>query len=210
MAVTRFEARKQLVLEEADAIGTSYLRTRLLRDPEGTAIADLLCQYVDSRLQFAYAGDNPERINVARQEGERLQIEFWTRAVNYASKNANPFLPGLLLQSLNQVIDLESDSWMAFHNHVPEGVIYVDIFLTLLVSVVLGYSFGLAGRRHAFSMCILAVAMTVVLGVIIDIDRPRRGFIRVSQQPMIDLQHQLRMSINFTTQPESSADIPTR
>ncbi len=97
---------------------------------------------------------------------------------------------GLLLQSLNEAIDLESARWMTFHDHVPESVIYVIALVALLAAMLVGYTFGVSGRRQLFSMCALALAITMVLAVIVDLDRPRSGFIRVTQQPILDLQRQ--------------------
>ena len=107
MAVARFEVRKQLVLEEANAIATSHLRTRLLPDPERTEIANLLREYVVLRLQYADVRDDLDRLQANREQTARLQHEFWTRAVAYGLKDPNPVKAGLLLQSLNQVIELE-------------------------------------------------------------------------------------------------------
>jgi hypothetical protein len=191
MAVSRFEIRKQLVLDEANAIGTSYLRTQLLPAPEGTEIANLLREYVDIHIHAVAATHDLEGLDAVRGRLLRLQEQFWARAVAYSQKNPSPVTAGLLLQSLNQAIDLGAARWMAFHNHVPEPVIYVNAFVALLTVTLVGYAFGIDGVRHIFSMCLLGLAIAVVLGVIIDLDRPRRGFIQVSQQPMIDLQHQL-------------------
>jgi hypothetical protein len=95
----------------------------------------------------------------------------------------------MLLQSLNEAIDLESARRIAFQNHVPESVIYVNGIVGLLAAMLVGYTFGLHGRRQIFSVCVIALAITLVLAVILDLDRPRSGFIRNSQQPMIDLQN---------------------
>jgi hypothetical protein len=189
MAVSRFEARKQLVLDEANAIGTSCLRTELLPAPQGSEIASLLRQYVDVRVQYGTAGNDLPRLDSLYMQTVRLQKEFWARAVAYGQKDPSPVRAGLLLQSLNQAIDLESARRMALQNHVPASVIYVNGIVGLLAAMVVGYAFGLNGRRQIFSMCVLALAITLVLAVIIDLDRPRSGFIRISQQPMIDLQH---------------------
>jgi type II secretory pathway pseudopilin PulG len=189
MAVTRFEARKQLVLDEANAIETSRLRTELLPAPEGTEIATILREYINVRVQYGTAGTDPTRLEGLRTQTLHLQEEFWKRAVAYGQKDPNPVRAGLLLQSLNQSIDLESARRMAFQNHVPESVIYVNGIVGILAAVLVGYAFGLNLRRQLFSMCVLALAITLVLALIIDVDRPRGGFIRVSQQPMIDLQH---------------------
>lgn len=189
LAVSRFDARKQLVLDEANAIGTSRLRTALLPASEGSEIASLLRQYIDVRVQYGTAGNDLARVDSLLTQTARLQNEFWARAIAYGQKDPNPVRAGLLLQSLNEAIDLESARRMAFQNHVPESVIYMNGIVALLAATLVGYSFGLNGRLQLFSMCVLALAITLVLAVIIDLDRPRSGFIRVSQQPMIDLQH---------------------
>jgi hypothetical protein len=191
MAVTRFEMRKQLVLKEANALGTSYLRTKLLPAPDSGEIANLLSQYVDARLPYSDARDFSARIKVARERAVLLQNDFWDRAVAYAKRDPNPVRAGLLLQSLNEVIDLESARWTAFNNRVPAPVIYMDACISVLAVSVIGYSLGLGNQRQLFSTCILTLVLTLVLGVIVELDSPQRGIIRVSQQPMIDLQHQL-------------------
>jgi hypothetical protein len=188
MAVSRFEIRKQLVLEEADAIGTAGLRAQLLPPPAGPEIASLLSQYVKLRVQYGTAGDDLARLEDLNNQTARLQTELWSRATAYARQDPNPVTAGLLLQSLNEAIDLGEARWMAFQNHVPESVIYINAVVGLLSAMLVGYSFGVNGRRNIFSMFMLSVAITLVLAVIIDLDRPRSGFIRGSQQPMTDLQ----------------------
>jgi len=93
----------------------------------------------------------------------------------------------LWLQSLNEVIDLDAARWMAFQDQVPGAVIWVIGVVGLLAAVVVGYTFGLEGLRQPFSILVLSLAITLVLAVIIDLDRPHEGVIRVSQQPMLDL-----------------------
>ena len=187
MAVSRFEIRKQLVLEEADAIGTSALRAQLIPAPAGPEISSLLRQYVNVRVQYGAAGNDLDRIQELNKETERLQTIIWTRTVAYAQQDPNPVRAGLLLQSLNGAIDVGEARWMAFQNRVPESVIYVNAAVSLLSALLVGYSFGVNGRRNIFSMFVLAVSITLVLAVIVDLDRPRSGYIHVSQQPMIDL-----------------------
>jgi hypothetical protein len=187
MAVSRFEIRKQLVLEEADAIGTARLRTQLLPPPAGPEIASLLSQYVNIRVQYGAAGNDLARLEDLNNQTARFHTELWSRATAYARQDPNPVTTGLLLQSLNEAIDLGEARWMAIKNHVPESVIYINAVVGLLSAMLVGYSFGVNGRRNIFSMFMLAVAITLVLAVIIDLDRPRAGYIRGSQQPMIDL-----------------------
>jgi hypothetical protein len=187
MAVSRFEIRKQLVLEEADAIGTSCLRAQLLPAPAGPEILGLLRQYINLRVQYGTVGNDLARLQHLNTQTAHLQMEIWNKTNAYAQQNPNPVTVGLLLQSLNQTFDVGEARWMAFQNHVPESVIYVNAAVGLLSAMLVGYSFGVSGRRNIFSMCVLAISITLVLAVIIDLDRPRSGFIRGSQQPMVDL-----------------------
>jgi hypothetical protein len=194
MAVSRYEARKELVLAEANAIGTSWLRTQLLPEPYRAAIADSLRRYVDLRTKYGEAGSNHARLHQIRENTFQLQSEFWRKAVEYGRTDANPVRSGLLLQSLNQVIDLEASRWMAFFNHVPPAVICLDGAVAWLAALLVGYGFGIERARNIFSTCLLALAISVVLAVIVDLDRPRQGFIQVTQQPVIDLQRQMNPS----------------
>jgi hypothetical protein len=190
MAVSRFETRRQLVIDEANAIGTSLLRAQLLPPPEGPEIANLLRDYINVRAQYGTSGNDLARLDALHTQTELLQTEIWTRATAYAQKDPNPVKAGLLLQSLNEAIDLQAARWTAFQNRVPQNVISVNAASALLAAMLVGYSFGVNGRRNIFSTCVLALAITLVLGVIIDLDRPRSGFIGASQQPILDLLHQ--------------------
>lgn len=188
MAVSRFEVRKQLVLDEANAINTSLLRAQLLPAPEGPEITSFLRQYIEVRVQYGAARSDSALQNL-RTQAVRLQKEFWTLAVAYAQRDPNEVKAGSLVESLNEAIDLEAARWMALQNHVPPSVIYVNAAVGLLSVLLVGYTFGVNGHRNPLSMCVLALSIALVLGVIIDLDRPRSGFVRTSQQPMVDLLH---------------------
>lgn len=197
MAVSRFELRKQLIVDEANAIGTSCLRTDLIPEPDRGYIANRLRDYLGLRLRAAHAGDdvstptNANAVKSMREETQRVEIDFWGRAVACAQKDPNPVTTGLLLQSLNELIDMDTARWAAFNNHVPETVVYVNAIVALLATILVGYSIGLAGRRNLFSVILLCTAITITLIVIIDLDRPRQGLITVTQEPLMDLEEQL-------------------
>jgi hypothetical protein len=140
-------------------------------------------------VQYGTSGNDLARLDALHTQTELLQTELWSRAAAYAQKDPNPVKAGLLVQSLNEAIDLETARWTAVQSRVPQNVIYVNAAAALLATMLVGYSFGVNGRRNIFSTCILALAITLVLAVIIDLDRPRSGFIRADQQPMIDLLH---------------------
>lgn len=187
MAVTRYETRKHLVLEEANALGTSCLRAELLPEPGRKELLDLLHQYIRDRVAYGEGRNDPEGNAALRGRTALLQQQFWSKAVSFARESPNPVTNGLLLQSLNESIDLEAARWMSLNDHVPDAVIYVIALVGLLAASLVGYSFGIRGRRQRYAVWALSIAITIVLSVIVDLDRPRTGFIRVSQQPMIDL-----------------------
>jgi hypothetical protein len=192
MALSRFEVRKQLILDEANAIGTSYLRTQLLPAVDGAEMRGFLRDYLDVRLRYGDAYKDLSQLNAARRQAQQLQEKFWAIAIRCAQNNPSPLREVQLVQSLNQVIDLEASRWMAFFNHVPLAVIYVNGVVGILAVTLAGYAFGIDGARRIFPMCLLCIAIAVVLSLTMDLDSPRRGFIHVGQQPLIDLRLQLR------------------
>lgn len=191
MAVTRYDTRRHLVLEEANAIRTAYLRTQLLPRPESTELQDLLRQYAEVRLRIAQAGRDAQTLQQGREEAEQLQRQLWSRAAAFAEKEQRSVTARLLLRSLNNMFDLKTGRWVAFIGRVPENVIYVNAVIGLLAALMLGYGFGMAGRHRPLYEALLIVSVTLVLAVIINLDDPRSRAIRDSQQPMIDLQGQL-------------------
>ena len=190
MGATRYDMRRHLVVEESNAIGTTWLRSKMLPAPENAEFARLLHQYVDARVRFA--GEKSLRELPLQREAEaRLQDALWSHATAFAARDPRSVPAGLLLQTSNEMIDLEAARWASFWSHVPQSIICVNLFIAMLAATLLGYGFGLIGRRHMISTLMLAVSISSVLAVIVDLDRPWQGYIRVSQQPMIDLQKQL-------------------
>jgi hypothetical protein len=197
MAVSRYDMRRMLLLDEANAIGTSFWRARLVPSPEGPELANLLREYTAARIQFTtprriqFGSRDEQRVLEAREQSGRLQKELWSRAAAFAQKDPRSVTAGLLLQALNQTFDLEESHWTAFHTHVPESVIWADYLVALLASVLVGYSLGLAGQRNFTYLFMLVLCLTVVIVVIVDLDDPRRGFIRINPQPLLDVQRQM-------------------
>lgn len=191
MSMSRFETRKQLVLEEANAIGTTFLRTQMLPEPQRQEISDLLRRYVEARIQFYQSGIDLKRLRQANLFTEQLHKQLWSRAAALGATDPRAVMTGLFLQSLNEVIDLHAKRLTALENRVP-GIIFVLLyFVALTATGLIGYGCGLAGRRNFFVTLVAAGLIAAVILVIIDLDRPRRGFIQVSQQRLIELRDSL-------------------
>ena len=196
MAVSRFEMRKLLVVQESNALGTSWLRTQLLPEPVRTEVSNSLRVYVDARIRGGGVGEDLTRLNYAHEEALRLQSEFWERTVAYSRMDPNPVTSGLLLQSLNESIDLAAARWVAIFNHVPESVFLVDALIAVLSAVLLGYQPGIDGQRRRFTTSVLAMTIALIWISVIDMDRPHHGFIQIGQEPMLELRRQIGGPLN--------------
>ncbi len=190
LAASRFDTRKQLVLDESNAIGTAYLRADLLPEPHRAEIRSLLRDYVDARVP---KGDlTSEKIAQAIVRSEQLQNELWSEAASLGRVNTASIVVGLFIQSLNDVIDLHSKRVTAgLYNRIPPIVWVVLYFVTVLAMAGIGYQLGLSGTRSLIAVFALVLTFSGVMMLITDLDRPQQGLIKVSQRAMIDLQKQM-------------------
>lgn len=190
MAVGRYETRRDLVLREANSIGTTYLRTSLLPDDCQAGSRDLLRRYVDVRLDFYSAGENPEREAASEREAAAIQHELWSQAVA-AAKGAPTPLSVSYIGTLNETIDLDAARLNAMRAHVPGAVWLLVLAVALCGCCGSGYGTGSTGARSAFANIVLPLLIAVAITLIADLDRPRGGLIGISQQPLLDLKASL-------------------
>ena len=188
MASDRFDSRRALVLDEANAIGTTYLRAGYLPQPYGEESRALLRAYVPLRINVA---DRQQLAgNFARST--EIQNELWAMAEELARATPDSVVLGLYIDSLNQMIDLhETRATAIVVARVPETVVILLIIGAALTMGMVGYSAGLTRRRSFLGATVLVVVLAAVLTLVIDLDRPRDGFLQVSQQPLLDLQQQI-------------------
>ena len=192
MALTRFETRKQLVLDEADAIGTTYLLAQLLPEPACKEVSGLLRRYVDVRLEFYQAGTDQRRLQKVDEDTKKLHRALWSHAIATGRQDPRAIPTGLFIQSLNDVIDLHDKRVTAMGNHVPESIFIVLLIVATLSLGLVGYGAGIGKDRSLLPTVISVILISSVILLIMDLDRPRRGLIKVSQQNMVDLQNSLK------------------
>lgn len=192
MSVSRYDARKQLVLDEANGIGTTWLRAGFLSHESRKVIRPALMEYIEARLQGAAVSQNSQERQEQLARSEQLQAAMWRATVEEVRANNTPST-SLFVASLNDLIDLDSKRQAAGRNHIPGTVWLLLMAVAVTVCWTTGYSTGLGDSgRHALSMLVLPVLLTVVITIIADLDNPRRGLITVNQQSMIDLQKTLQ------------------
>jgi len=191
MAVSRFETRKQLVVEEANSIGTASLRARLLQEPSRAQVIDMLRLYVDTRLETTETGQDEGRSKALQERAAQLQDQLWVLGVDAARKDEHSITAGLFIQALNDVFDEREKRTIALSNHVPESVVILLIIGAVLGASTVGFTCGLAGSRRTALQWALSLLIVLVIFVILDLDRPRLGLIRINQKSMIDLNDSL-------------------
>ncbi|WII73211.1 DUF4239 domain-containing protein [Bdellovibrio sp. 22V] len=185
MAINRYEDRKSLVMKEANALGTTYLRTQMLAPEQGRPLRELLKQYTQHRLVFFDVMKDAQKVTTFNSHSQDLLSQMWQLAVTVTQKDKSP-IAGLFVSSLNDVIDLDTERVFASKNHVPEIVYYIIILITLLGLTTLSFVIGYKGQRNSASL-FLAVLFAFVIIMIQDLDRPGRGLIQVGEQSLIDL-----------------------
>ena len=178
--------RRNLVLNEADAIGTAYLRAELLPEPHRTEIRNLLREYVNVRLE----GVQPGKLEQAIHRSEELHGRLWSQAVAAVEKNPGFSIAGLFIWSLNEVIDLHSKRVEAGLRRRIPGIIWAALyFITILAMAAMGYYAGLTGTRGSLAILAVVLTFSAVIMLIADLDRPQEGLLKVSQQAMADLRN---------------------
>ena len=184
-AASRFEEKKQIVLAEANAVKTAYLRAGLMPEPITTDSRNLLREYVDVRLKGTQVGNTGEAI----LKSEELHARLWSQAIAAGEKGKAP-MNSLFIQSINEIVDLHSKRIQVGLRNRVAGIIWVALFSLLIIAMTtLGYQGGLTSTRRSIAVLTLVLAFSSVLIVIVDLDRPGDGLLRVSQQAMIDVRN---------------------
>jgi hypothetical protein len=186
MAVQRYDTRRGMVLQEANTIGTTWLRAGLLPGAHVDAAKKLLLRYVDVRLEGRDAWNDRAKVGGALRESAEIQKLLWAHAEAVAKEEPTPLVVSFI-QSLNEMIDTDAERLAAGRNHIPATVWLMVVLVAAFGCYTSAYGSGAHGARLAFTSLFLPLLLTVVIGLIFDIDHTLQGTISVSQQPMIDL-----------------------
>jgi hypothetical protein len=184
----RYDARKMLVREEANAVRTAYLRSAFLPESDRAETRGLFRQYLEDRLAVTRPGVlEPERMEKAVSEAERIHGRLWRMAVANARQEINSEIAALYIESLNEVMDVHAlRVTIGVQARIPTSIWIVLCGLTVLGLLSLGYQAAVTGSKRSIATAILALAYAMVISVIASLDRPGT-FIKVAQQPLIDL-----------------------
>ena len=184
MAVGRYEARRDAVVLEANAIGTTYLRAQTLAEPERNESLELLKQYTDQRIRLSRAVPESSSFDAASEASVELQNRLWGLAGDAMNDAPVDSAPRLYVETLNEMIDAHTVHVSALENRIPTSVLFLQLVATALALGVLAMYVAMLGRG-VLTVFLAAAMITVVLLVMFDLDRPSRGLIRVPATPLV-------------------------
>lgn len=190
MAVNRYETRRDFVLQEANAIGTTFLRAGLLPEDHQQPVKDLLRQYVEVRLKLQAAAEDAFAVSEGFRRSQEIQNALWQHVENVAREAPTP-ITATFVSALNEMIDTDAARVAAARNQIPIGVWGLLIFVAAVGCFTTSYGSGAQGKRSGFSTLLLPGLLTVVIISIFDLTHSHQGLIGISQQPMIDLQQSI-------------------
>jgi hypothetical protein len=182
MAVGRYDQRKNYEEEEANAIGTEFLRADLLPAAEAAAIRSLLAKYVEQRILF-YQVRDPHELDEINLKTAALQTQLWSAAHSGAAPQPNP-LTALAVAGMNDVINTQGYTQAAWRNRLPLESWSLMIVIGVFSSLLVGYGSRSAIAKKRF-LLIMPMVVALSFMLIADIDSPRRGIIRVVPQNLI-------------------------
>lgn len=191
LAVDRFDHRRALVLEEANAIGTTYLRAQLLDEPSRSQLSALLRTYADNRLALANATDETTR-NRLMADSDRQQAMLWGATVAAVRPIRHLEIAPTFVETMNATIDAGAARVAARRGHVPGRVLLLLVTYMTISSFILGYV--IAGSQRQTATAFLLGLLSLAYSLILDIDRPVGGGVTVPQTPMEDLITMMRDS----------------
>jgi hypothetical protein len=192
LALQRFDSRSDAEVEEANAIGTTVLRAELLPSAQREPVRQLLADYVDLRVAASRVSlDRGAEREALIAQSAALLDRLWTIAVEAAQIDPAPARTGLFLQALNDTIDNLERRDAELKRHVPEVILLLLLASFVLTAGTVGYAVGIASERPPAITHALMLLIALLAFVVIDLDRPRRGLIQVSQDSLLKLQVEL-------------------
>jgi hypothetical protein len=192
-AASRFDARRQLVVEEANAIGTAYLRLDLLPESARSALRESFRRYVEARLEVYRKLPDVVAAKQELSHATALQGHIWSQAVAACQEAPQPATM-LLLPSLNAMIDITTTRTMAAQIHQPTAIFALLSVLVLSSALLAGYTMAGHHPRSWTHTLAFAAIMAVTVYVILDLEYPRLGLIRVDavDQVLVELRESIK------------------
>lgn len=191
MGINRYDAHRTLVLKEADAIGTTWLRAGLLPKAQRAPVEDLLRRYVDLLLHYTALVGDPAKMEEGVRNTREIENQLWQHAKT-AAEDAPTGPTVLFITALNDMINTGAERLDAFRNQIPTGIWVLLLIVAGSGCFTTSYGSGAQGARSLFTNVFLPMLITVVIVLIFDLTHSLQGVIGVSQQPLIELRNSMQ------------------
>jgi len=192
MAVGRYDSRRAAVVDDANAIGTTYLRAQTLREPIRTRSLDLLARYTDTSIRLSTSVPSSAKAKAEIADGARLQRQLWRLAGESLAGAPADSAPRLYVETLNEMIDMQTVRVSALNNRVPSAVLLFEIVGSAIGLGLLALYLAILSRG-VVTVVFAAVFVSALLLVTFDLDRPTRGFVRVPDTPLVALRASMEL-----------------
>ena len=192
LAVGRYDARRAAVVATANAIGTTYLRAQTLREPMRTRSLDELVRYTDATIRLSRAVPGSDAARAAIADGEALQRSLWRSSGEALVGSPVDSAPRLYVETLNEMIDMQTVQVSALNNRVPTAVLAIEIVGAAVALGLLALYLAIL-TRGVISVVLAAALVSVLLLITFDLDRPVRGLVTVPDTPLVDLRASMEL-----------------
>jgi hypothetical protein len=193
-ATSRLDAKRQLIVQEANAIGTAYLRIDQLPAAEQPEMRRLFREYLDTRLRVYQVLPDLESAEQQLGRGSQLQQEIWSKGVAGSRADSTQNAARLLLPALNDMIDVTTARTIALHTRLPALIFALLILVSLLSGLLAGYAMAIRQRPSRLHMLVYAGVIALTAYVVLDLDDPRAGLIRLdtAENALVQLRDSIR------------------
>jgi hypothetical protein len=188
IVIDQHNGRKEMVVIEANAVGTAYLRAGFLEEPDLTTSRDLLREYVEVRL---VAASDPTQFESVVRRSEEIHSQLWSIVEDNVRQGKESEIVALFIESINEMIDVHTLRLAAVNLRLPRLLGFVLFAATALSFLLVGVANSADGKRDFASILLFALAFIAVLMIIVDLDRPQEGLLTVSQTALSNLLEQM-------------------
>lgn len=193
MTSSRFEMRRASLIEEANSIGTTYLRTDLLPDPQRSELKHLLREYVSKYMEVHR---DPSLLEKNVEEAGSLIDSCWKIGSGFLYENPGQEAASIFIQSLNQTIDLYSKRvTVLIHLSLPESIWITLYSLSMLSMLISGFHFGISGLKLGIPAAVLVLTFSIMIAMIADLDGTKSGIFRTSSAPFMELEKKINSEV---------------
>jgi hypothetical protein len=208
MAVARYDERRSVMVAEGNAIGTFVYRTDFLPEGQRGVVLEALDRYVAARVEVGRQGISRAGLAEARQRQAVAQQQVWEAVVDAAALVTDGSYRMLTVGSANEMFDMAAARDIALENRLPNTLVLLLLFFPLASMVLIGYVSDRSARAHALASFEMILLLTLVLTLIADLNRPRRGTILSPQEVMLAAQDQLRQTRARAAEAATVSPIP--